>query len=484
MGQSISTYITSKTAVVEPLNGSYPTNTCSNTCYACLENFMPCSQASGDLDKSSKQKLCTNLKCAGFICNDCIKIQYYLPINHRGYIDRSKVLCGCCQSLIDPSINNVSDYVKNLFDPSVKYNIGNEMIANNAAEMLKSSYWMWQCDSFLCKDNHGNGVFCVPKVRCGENNDNINDNVNDNVNVNEKKYCQKCIEYDIKNNLSEWKQRGFDTEMGLPCRLCPGCGERYERVAGTCPRLYCSKCITHFCYCCEKKFVSAEKVYEHLDRDYGTKFPTNDMIHAYLDRRKKIEKWGHCLRKSLQFDITDKEIEIIIDDYNVLGVDLNQINKVNQAIHLDPIIANKNIAPIRGRAPMELTLRQEGPIELDFFYHLDPQIDNIEIKNQDLKQEDKKENVIKQTIQLKQSNPQENPKKRTKEEKQRINQERRAKINEHIKNAPPSVKHNWNHSSTHYNMENRTRIRELKKRQSIENKVMKRRNKAYLKHMR
>ena len=99
-------------------------------------------------------------------------------------------------------------------------------------------------------------------------------------------------------------------------------------------------------------------------------------------------------------------------------------------------------------------------------------------------QEDKKENVIKQMIQSKQSNPQENPKKRTKEEKQRINQERRAKINEHIKNAPPSVKHNWNNSSTYYNMENRTRIRELKKRQSIENKVMKRRNKAYLKHMR
>ncbi len=402
-------------------------------CYACYEVFTP----------NLNERMCTNEKCVESMCDACVKIHYYLPYDHRGNIDRSKVICGYCQTLINPKSKNISPFIKELFYPRTYKHEGN-IIANNVAEMLQLCNKMWKCNSLVCHSDYG--IFCVEKIRCGieivEENQNF---VED-----DKKYCQKCIEYELKNDIEEWRILGFDTFTGLPSRICPGCKERYERIEGTCPRLYCIKCGSHFCYCCGNKFLTPNYVYEHLKKEYGTYFPSNENIKEYLNRQKRIKEW----RKNLPDDISDKEAEIMMNDDNSSFINAYEYNKLCNNIAQNVVF---NLEKIKKNDAHEIVNKQLN--------HALP----LQRKNQKKQKKQKKEKKEKTELIIF-----ENPKKRTKEKRNIINRQRFKKNTERMHHSTQGIyRSNREWYIFNYGEDKRILNRELKKKNKIENLAVK-----------
>jgi len=289
------------------------------SCSICFDKFTPLKQSI---------KMCSNQKCTSRICYICAKEQYDLPINHRGPIDRMKVLCGSCNSLIDPLILTntfqfiVSESVRELFRSHIYRDENEMMIARNTAQMLYKGHNIWRCDSEQCHDDKYNGIFQVERIACAiAQNDNV------------KKFCQECIEVQLikaKQELREWGQRGYDTSTDIPLRMCPGCKQGCERIPGSCPNMKC-RCGAHYCYCCGVQFDTADDVYAHLNREYKTYFPMNEQILKYLDRKEKIKYW----RKNIDPDITDDEIEQIMDAQYTELLKQNNINQYDMILFND-----------------------------------------------------------------------------------------------------------------------------------------------------
>lgn len=273
------------------------------TCCACLDTFTPIKHSI---------KICSNQKCTSLICVTCVKTQYNLPSDYRGSIDRMKVLCNSCNSLINPLESSyslephVSLFVRELFSPIIYRDENNTIIARSTAQMLFLGYKIWRCNSIECYDKKNNGIFQVRRIACA---------IGFNDNENNDKFCPECVkiqQIQQEKKLSEWGQRGFDTTTNIPLRICPGCKQGCEREPTSCPRMFC-RCGVHYCYCCGIQFDSPDDVYAHLNREYKTYFPTNEQILKYLDRKEKIKSW----RKNIDSDITDEEIELIMDAQRV-----------------------------------------------------------------------------------------------------------------------------------------------------------------------
>ncbi len=259
-------------------------------CYKCAEIFfVPIScDICGDEYKYPKTfiKVCSNNNCIGNICDNCTKRQYDIPLNYKGKIDRSKVVCAFCGFLIVPTCTNVSPFVKHLFCSSL-IDKKNQIISksDSIADMISlGTHRIWICESKICKDPNQTSsypiIFDCPKLPCLEEIN--NENNEENLPMQKLRICPKCTEYEFTNDLGTLKELGFIVDSGYPARKCPGCCRIYERDMNSCPRMQCTMCSTHFCHCCGKKFNSTENIYQHLKYEYQTLHPTIFQIKNYL----------------------------------------------------------------------------------------------------------------------------------------------------------------------------------------------------------
>lgn len=270
-------------------------------CYVCFEEFTT---------DRHLIRICANSKCRSNICRECATSMYSMPRDHKGKIERMKVLCGACGSLINPRRSCISPFVRYLFSNKIFLQKDDRPLSDSLiiAKMLQSGHRIWVCDSLICRNPDALTqipcIFNAPKLACGEE-------FKEEEERKEHRICEKCTEYETTNDLTGWKKLGFVIDSGYPARKCPGpeCDRIYEICQGTCPRMQCSSktCLSHFCYCCGKLFVSKEEIYDHLHRDYGTEFPSLNQIRSYLITHDKVKS----LRDWFDDDIPDWVIEDI-----------------------------------------------------------------------------------------------------------------------------------------------------------------------------
>ena len=269
-------------------------------CKVCFESFIP-----------RHMNPCTNPGCTFDMCQNCVIKSYHIPLDHKGKIQRRFVICTICNVLIDPMNPGISEFVRMLF-LSHNFYENSILVGRNAAELLLIGLNVWKCESDECPGSHPDNIFLVEKIPCNLMGllEEIQEQDMD-LNLGKKRYCVKCVELkheeETKGYLNEWNVLGFDTNHGLLGRICPGCGNKCQRVTETCARIQCL-CGTHFCYCCGERFVSVEDVYDHLMSIYQTAFPTDDQIKIYLTKLKEIK----VLKQGLPDDITDDEILIML----------------------------------------------------------------------------------------------------------------------------------------------------------------------------
>ncbi len=271
-------------------------------CIVCYDSYLP-----------TWDNPCSNPGCTLDLCQNCIKKSYYLPNDHIGKIERRFVLCTICNVLINPLNPGISEFVSKLFAPHDYYE-NSVLVAKNAAELLLKGHNVWKCESKNCLGTDKENIFLVEKIQCHviHEDDDTDDEINDDLNndKNKKHLCNKCVEQeeqDMRTYLNEWNNLGFDIDHGLLGRVCPGCGNKCQRVKDTCARILCV-CGTHYCYCCGEKFDSYQNVYNHLNAIYGTAFPTDEQIKEYLRLIKEIKD----LKQGLPKDITNEEIVIML----------------------------------------------------------------------------------------------------------------------------------------------------------------------------
>lgn len=214
-----------------------------------LENNLrrTCRLCYSEKNRNAFKNLCTNKRCAGEICKDCIRHQYALVgtgedngktiksfVFYTGKITAQKVQCCFCRSQITHKLSKRVSIVS--VQKLKKYGF---MI-----KLLEEGKDIWKCSSGKTCKNSTDGLFEVEKSECRA--------AGEEVEIKER-FCEDCMILKVT-------------------KPCPGCGIRVSRIDGCC-HMTC-QCGQHFCWCCGEGFGTARAVYDHLDELYGTPFAT------------------------------------------------------------------------------------------------------------------------------------------------------------------------------------------------------------------
>ena len=221
--------------------------------------YTTCLCCCNDVHFTQLQQICTNTKCSGYICINCIQTMYTVNTTHTGLLQKKYYSCYYCQQLIKSIIGS-----RKL--PHIKY-IKKMVNKNPASIIFKCS--SIRCDEKCndscvqhCKNKKTGGFFITEKSECAVDMSTL------------QKLCPCCIKYE-STYRSDYLKLGFVFYNNIMMRKCPCCNELYERIDG-CAHLTClnKSCRMDFCYCCGQGFKTSNDVYKHLISVYNTYYPT------------------------------------------------------------------------------------------------------------------------------------------------------------------------------------------------------------------
>ena len=164
-------------------------------------------------------------RCNNIICFDCQK-RWVNEIQPGKVVLHSNLVCPFCRNVLQKSV-----FIE--YNRLAKSLLGKEHLEHVIRRMKPRLYYGWckNCDK----------IKEIGPADCG---DNVPYSTSDSF------VCETCT---------------FATVSVLP--KCPGCKAPTIKASG-CNHIYCSRCETHWCYVCGKKF-DRSTIYDHLRQEHG-----------------------------------------------------------------------------------------------------------------------------------------------------------------------------------------------------------------------